>query len=130
MSKKQGTIGSISTGTMRPEDLIPTFLGELERLNPTAARLIHDEYPDLSLAWIVGNPFEADLLLNECLFEELDQAAPQGAYFGSHPGDGADFGFWEYDSALDPADETSDDEGGPDASSDDYLSDLDPGVDW
>jgi hypothetical protein len=36
---------------------------------------------------------DAQFLL-ESLFDELDAHAPEGYYFGAHPGDGSDYGYW------------------------------------
>jgi hypothetical protein len=83
--------GSISSGTMRPEDLIPTFADTLKELDTDGA------YSDLIKE--VGtltkyDTDEADFILSD-LFDALDALAPAGCYFGAHPGDGADYGFWE-----------------------------------
>lgn len=88
-------VGSVSHGTMRPEDLIPCFLWELEHQKPLRrehrklAREIRshmdseDYYESEESTW--------DL---ESLFEALGEYAPKYFYFGSHPGDGSDFGYW------------------------------------
>lgn len=87
--------GTISHGTMREEDLIPDFVAELRRLghedgelDEIEARLeAHDTVPYYGTE-------EAGWDLNEYLFEALNEHAPEGHYFGSHPGDGSDYGFW------------------------------------
>lgn len=33
-------------------------------------------------------------ILNSNIWEYLNQVAPDGCYFGAHPGDGSNFGFW------------------------------------
>lgn len=126
ISPTYAAIGSISSGTMRPEDLIPAFIEALDNLKE-----------ELSLSLKVGASFEEtedvkqrvsqldDLLadieqnqhkipnyfdsedamydLNETLFDALQEFAPPYCYFGSHPGDGADFGFWPSQDAIDDA---------------------------
>lgn len=94
--------GTIIQGTMRRQDLIPAFLEALRVASPDAyAQLImgpfgavpahvSDEGDD-SPWW--DTEAAADLLAQ--LDEALNEAAPEGHYFGAHPGDGADFGFWE-----------------------------------
>lgn len=68
-------IGSISSGTLRPQDLMETFLEELQMRDKEAA--------------------ESEVLFFvEELTNALSDLAPPYTYFGSHPGDGADFGFW------------------------------------
>lgn len=87
-------IGSISHGTLNPEHLIPVFADELEALakrdrdsrRRTSAR---DAVAEARAPWTR----DTDELL-EALSNQLEGYAPPYAYFGSHEGDGSDFGFW------------------------------------
>ena len=78
---------TISHGTMRPEDLIPKFLEVLEELNPKISESAK-HWNELAIE-------EAQSQFLSELFDLLDQEAPEGFYFGSHPGDGSDYGFWQ-----------------------------------
>lgn len=87
---------TVIEGTFRPEDLLPVFLDvlkntpectELNKLIPTYAWEDDDaEYWESD---------ECMLLINEDVFDILNQYAPEGYFFGSHPGNGSDFGFWK-----------------------------------
>lgn len=33
-------------------------------------------------------------------YDLIDKVAPAGCYFGSHPGDGSDIGFWEFETDV------------------------------
>jgi hypothetical protein len=89
--------GSLSSGTMRNRDLIPCFVDEVERL-----RTLHNEpeiadIKDIKQRMNDENYFEsedADIDLNETLFDTLNDYAPPFVYFGANEGDGADYGFW------------------------------------
>ena len=100
---------SLSHATMRTEDLIPCFydfiidvfgtnnLDELQLIK-IGCTVYHSEY----LSEKVDPPgdywdSEAASYDLEDLFDLLDEIAPEGYYFGSHPGDGSDYGFWSYD---------------------------------
>lgn len=92
---KNNLIGSISHGTMRPEDLIPAFVDCADKLRLTRhqrVRLRRIQH-DMKIAGYYTNE-AADYDLNEVLVTILDEYAPPFFYFGSHPGDGADYGFW------------------------------------
>lgn len=96
--------GSISHGTHRPQDLIPVFLDAIREVAPAhyegfmaapfppVPAYVEDEGDD-SEWW---DSEDARYLL-ESLFDTLDENAPDGTYFGAHPGDGSDFGFWDLD---------------------------------
>ncbi len=86
------TIGTVSAGTLRTEDLLKAFVSELIRLDPESASM-----SDMgeALAFLDGNiADEAPSELVDALQDILNELCPPFVYFGSHPGDGADFGFW------------------------------------
>ena len=88
-------IGSVSSGTMRPEELIPTFLSELQRQKPLARRhrrLVKEINKRIhSSGYYELQDADYDL---ELLFDALSEYAPAYFFFGAHAGDGADYGYW------------------------------------
>lgn len=87
------SFGTISHGTMRAEDLIPDFAWELKHLDKdsTYAELVKEaeaieDYDSESAGYVL-----------EELFDALNAFAPEYGYFGAHPGDGSDYGFWLYE---------------------------------
>lgn len=102
---KKAVPGSVIHGTHRYEDLIPAFTKILEKYAPEKAAQLRKEYGDVYDAVELG-AICLDLCLDgyiwlvEDLFDALNELAPEGYYFGAHPGDGSDFGFWEVDSDL------------------------------
>ena len=96
--------GTIICGTLRPQDLLPTLLAELRSWDEVAWKSISDQVPHGALledggltlkdnhSWRESE--ECAYLLEE-LFDALDNVADEGFYFGAHPGDGSDFGFWK-----------------------------------
>ena len=102
MANENYIIGSVSSGTMRKEDLIPTFVGILRKLAPND----DDEFLDSVQGRINkdkdGNYFDSEdatFDLDE-LFTRLDKQAPPYFYFGENEGDGADYGFWLSEDAI------------------------------
>ena len=88
-------IGSVISATLREQDLIPAFEGvldiagvEYDRPASVDKLLLGQELTDQELD-------EIGFYLNETLIDLLNEIAPKGTSFGTHPGDGADFGFWE-----------------------------------
>ena len=88
-------IGSISHGTLRPEDLCAVFFDTLCGLN-------EEEYNKI--------------LINttEALMDALNAAAPAYCYFGTHEDAGSDFGFWPLSEAIDALQVQSEAEPGED----------------
>src|SRR5690349_17755964 len=90
-----GDLGSVSSGTMREEDLIPAFIWTAKHLKLTKSE--RAEIRRIEKATETDGYYgseDAGFDLNETLFDILDNHALPYFYFGSHPGDGADYGYW------------------------------------
>jgi len=80
-------LGSISTGTLKTEDLIEAFATALITLGSEPPTVVQDE-----------TKFDDELHSHHGWLGELEarlvETCPPFVYFGAHPGDGSDFGFW------------------------------------
>lgn len=108
---------TVSSGTLRTEDLISSLSAELARFYDHTPELVREsrawtaspldwasldycevdweEVSDDDLESVIGEPYHArGPELVQDLFNELNELAPEGWFFGAHPGDGADFGWW------------------------------------
>ena len=83
----QFQLGSVSTGTLRTEDLLPVFVEIATNLGIR----IMDGAGDHLLSHDPGHRDYVDI---DDLIGYINNACPPFVYFGAHPGDGADFGFW------------------------------------
>ena len=96
MKRKQYLIGTVSHGTMRNEDLIPKFVYILKQFSKGKNKVQYKECKEIEKRMKSENYFqseESDFDL-EFLFDALQDYALPYFYFGSHPGDGSDYGFW------------------------------------
>jgi len=107
--------GTVSWGTLVSEDLLDAFTSTLEYLWPEKAAAIRAEYKwvyarvrenvGYGMRWkefkLKSNQdkFNDDVswLINEALFNVLNDCCDDGVWFGASEGDGADFGFWYYE---------------------------------
>jgi ABC-type transporter Mla subunit MlaD len=103
-------IGSISTRTLRPQDLLETFaatLNQLDKANPLIAKALDTITNDAEESADTGSEVidarvAAYELVNE-LADAIQEHCPPFVRFGAHEGDGADFGFWVDHEALNEA---------------------------
>ena len=88
---------SLICGTTRNEDLVPVFLDALRDTAFYVQTIVDHVIPNYALDENKAEWWESENatnFLNE-LSDELNSHAPDGYYFGTHEGDGADFGFWK-----------------------------------
>ena len=89
-------VGTVSSATMRAEDLLPKFAHVLEKFGMkrsaltarAATRLLAMKPDDADVQELVS------VVLNDEIWDAMNEIAPEGYYFGAHEGDGADYGFW------------------------------------
>ena len=94
--------GTVVRGTLRREDIFPAVIRclfeldreqcrEFEKANPDLLQALCDKECGIPTDW--WDSEEASFVMEE-LSDLLNGYAPEGHYFGAHPGDGSDFGFW------------------------------------
>ena len=94
---------SISHATLREEDIADNIKRWLIDNSFEIDRGVFVKLEDLckqiiDLVKIAGDTksvSNASILLNEDVFDLMNEIAPEGSYFSAHEGDGSDFGFWE-----------------------------------
>jgi len=102
---------SLSHGTLRNEDLIPYFMDFLQNVKGICeiekkVDLLQEEVDKLELELESGysdyykDQETASCILNEDIWDLLNDIAPEFTYFGSTEGDGSDFGFWTNEEGL------------------------------
>lgn len=90
-------LGSVSQGTLRTEDLLLRFTDALWQLSrgmdlASAEKLIEEANDILGSDLNDFKDYAQDLING--IESALQDYCPPFVYFGAHPGDGADFGFW------------------------------------
>jgi hypothetical protein len=88
--------------TLRPQDLVRNLYEALYDLSAARAERVYDEYPKVMVEVLTlpyhDEPSEgaesAFPHLLDTLFDLMSEHSPPFHYFGSHEGDGSDFGYW------------------------------------
>jgi hypothetical protein len=122
-SNEIDSLGACSYGTLRSVDLLPrlanylsialdtiqvrfenegqtlldfqqAIVSEYRTLVADAVEFHELNADDYGSAYVDSVELDAQEIIVS-LFDALDQLSPENQYFGSHPGDGADFGYWE-----------------------------------
>lgn len=93
---RSSDFGTVISGTMRSQDLLPAFMDKLRDFDPEVADAMERE---LSFS---TQEDKDEVVIG--LFDRLNEYCPSGVYFGSHPGDGSDYGFWIHESFFEDFD--------------------------
>jgi hypothetical protein len=92
-----GQVGTVHHASHRLEHLIPAFIDAAAMLILSIEQrdtLVDVYRKSKSRGYFDSAIADCDL---EWLSNTLDSKSPEGCYFGAHPGDGADFWWWECD---------------------------------
>lgn len=106
-------VGSISHGTLKPDDLLEAFGWELQHISADerhqalareARELAHTyafaDTDETEYEAVLERADRASEIIN-ALSDALEELAPAYCYFGTLEGDGSDFGFWPDRDAID-----------------------------
>jgi len=95
---------SVSTGTMKTEKVLPALVTFI-KMHSKVCRIeiayskVQEKVDQLSYEDDDNYDYNSLNSATEILFSEvffiLNDIAPKGCYFGSHVGDGSDYGFWK-----------------------------------
>jgi hypothetical protein len=85
-------LGTVIEGTMRDEDLIPAFVDEILYYDPNDSLALEIE-ESINNNTYDFNSERAMYDVND-LMDRLNDFADPYTYFGSHVGNGSDYGFW------------------------------------
>lgn len=102
MKTTYARLGSVSSGTMKPEDLIPAFLDALAECASLADTIRTPEQERIGEMCAGIEEYESaeywdsDQAIHDLqeLEDELGNFAAPYCYFGAAEGNGADYGFW------------------------------------
>ena len=86
------TPGSTSTDSCRLEDIVDGvryLAGSDKKLSDLIIEF------DVANSVTIGREYETISFIFDDICDQLNDMAPEHIEFGSHPGDGADYGFWE-----------------------------------
>ena len=100
---------SFSSGSMLDEDVLPAIIEAIsDRLEEISLEENHAmsqerygkiqaEIGDIERRMEYPGYYESEDRIwdSEALWNIAEELAPEGCFVGSHPGDGADFGFWD-----------------------------------
>jgi len=121
MKNRTYIFGTISHGTMRDTDLSESFSNALEYLSTSNCEYLKYKdiikkarrYRDFLIKYEnkLYKPHHKKMrafiletvscIINEDLFDALNEFAPPNHYFGSHLGDSSDYGFWLSEDFID-----------------------------
>jgi hypothetical protein len=96
------SVGTVSHATLRNEDLLEAFAGELEScLERVGKNEAHSKLVEEASSVDPDDEGACDVVQD--LMDALEEYAPPFCYFGAHPGDGSDFGWWVSMEAVEAA---------------------------
>lgn len=89
MSNKKLQLGTVSKGTMIAENVYDAILSYLKVYRPKLWQKFLNNHVAPT------RDYDIEYLVWEVTFDLMNSIAPTGYYFGAHPSNGCDYGFWK-----------------------------------